>query len=106
VSRSIRHGSSRRALRDLRYGDAEIARASSERRRPMPSLVSAKTDNPCSKGRCGDFKLINSAYAAAQSRVRVQARDVLREARKALSAGADPDEVDLPEFRNGRRRAW
>jgi hypothetical protein len=103
-----------RALYDLRYSAAELTRAETEGRRAQPQRVRPATRNPCRHGRCGDFAMINGAYAAAQSSVRRSERAALGELRKVVNGGADAaatamasaDGVDFGERANGRRAAW
>ncbi|MEY9855410.1 hypothetical protein ABH935_001014 [Catenulispora sp. GAS73] len=120
MSRSIRHGSSwpaqadeagiwrpYRALYDLRYSAAEVMRAEAEGRRAQPRRIRPATENPCARGRCGDFAMINGVYEAAQSSVRTLERAALGELRKLVNGGVGAaDGVEFEERANGRRAAW
>ena len=132
MSRSIRHGSlwpaqpdeseiqrPHRALYDLRYSAAELTRAETEGRRAQPQRIRPATENPCARGRCGDFAMINGVYAAAQSSVRTSERAALGELRKLVNGGVGASDagdaadvadssggVDFDERANGRRAAW
>ncbi|WP_194916983.1 hypothetical protein [Catenulispora rubra] len=126
MSRSIRHGSlwpaqpaeagtqrPHRELYDLRYSAAEATRAKTEGRRAQPQRIRPATENPCARGRCGDFTMINGAYAAAQSSIRTSERAALGELLKLVNGGVGatdvpdaPDGVDFDERANGRRAAW